>query len=539
MITRDLLCRWILLGAMAVGLFSSVAHSGSQKEAAEAVVEDPGVRRPSGRMVLPSVPYSTPERQGMDSNTLAAGIDFLIDNRETYRVHSVVVIRNGRVVLDVRFYPFSRQWKHDMASVTKSWTSTLIGMAIDMGYIDGVDEPVLEFFPDYTVANPDPRKDRMTLEHLLTMRSGFECDPSNSEITLSEMTMSDDWVQFTLDLPMAHEPGQRYVYCSPNVHLLSAILQRATGMTPLAFARQHLLQPLGIDDFNWPTGPQGINRGWGDFHLDPFDMTTLGLLYLNDGKWRGRRIVSSEWTEMATIGAGQHVPGLPADEGYSYLWYYAPGLVYAAGRGGQRIHIYREENLVVGLNAGSGIGDYFPITLEFLEDWVLGAIVSDAPLDPDPEGVALLRSKVIEAEASNEGPAQPVPPLPPVATTISGRTYELDPNIYGLDDLRLTFDEEVEALLEVSLPEVLGAAQLAVRVGLDDRLRFSTGRFGAIAAAKGSWVSDSRFSVLLDELALVNLWQWDLEFSGDAVTIFIESLAGGELPATVTGRMAP
>jgi CubicO group peptidase (beta-lactamase class C family) len=475
----------------------------------------------------------------MDSDTLAAGVDFLIENRETYRVHSVVVIRHGRVVLDTRFYPFSRQWKHDMASVTKSWTSTLIGMAIEMGFIEGVDEPVLGFFPDFTVANPDPRKDRMTLEHLLTMRSGFECDPSNSEATLTEMTMSDDWVQFTLDLPMAHEPGQQYVYCSPNIHLLSAILQRATGMTTLEFARQYLFHPLGIIDVNWPTGPHGINRGWGDCHLSPFDMTKLGLLVLEGGRWRGRQIVSPGWVELATDGSVQHVPGWPADAGYGYLWYYDRGLVYAAGRGGQRIHIYPEEDLVVGLNAGSGIGDYYPITLEYLENWVLGAIVSDDPLEPDPEGVARLRSKVAEAEASNEGPPQPVPPFPPVAATISGQRYELDDNIYGLDDLRLTFEDEAEALLEVSLPEVLGASRLAVRIGLDDTYRFSVGRFDAQAAAKGSWTSDSRFSVLLDELALVNLWQWDFEFDGDAVTIFIESLAGGELPATVNGRMAP
>jgi CubicO group peptidase (beta-lactamase class C family) len=513
--------------------------SGSPRETAEPFLEEPAVRRPSGRVAPPSIPYSTPEQQGMDSNALATGIQFLIENRETYRVHSVVVVRNGRLVLDARFYPFSRRWKHDMASVTKSWTSTLIGMAIDMGSIENVDEPVLGFFPDYTVATPDPRKERMTIEHLLSMRSGFECDPDNSEITLTEMTMSDDWVQFTLDLPMAHEPGQRYVYCSPNVHLLTAILQRATGITPLEFARRHLLNPLGIVDANWPTGPDGVNRGWGDFHLKPFDMTKLGLLYLNDGKWHGKQIVSAEWVETATVSAGQHVPGWPADAGYSYLWYYDGSLVYAAGRGGQRVHIYPEEDLVVGLNAGSGSGDYYQITLEYLEDWVLGAIVSDGPLEPDPEGVALLRSREAEAAASNEGPPQPVPPHPPVAATISGRSYELDDNIYGLDDLRLTFEDEAEALLEVSLPEVLGATELGIVIGLDDTYRFSTGRFDAIAAAKGSWASNSRFSVLLDELALVNLWRWDFKFDGDEVTIFIESLAGGELPATVTGRMAP
>ena len=107
----------------------------------------------------------------MDSGALAEGIDFLISNRETYRIHSVVVIRNDHVVLDAGFYPFLPEWGHDIASVTKSVTSTLVGIAIDKGYLDGVDSRVLDFFPDYTVANLNPRKRRMTLEHLLTMRS--------------------------------------------------------------------------------------------------------------------------------------------------------------------------------------------------------------------------------------------------------------------------------------------------------------------------------------------------------------------------------
>ncbi len=495
------------------------------------------VHRASRRVLPITLPLSTPEEQGMNSETLAEGIEFLITNRETYRVHSVVVIRNGRVVLDARFYPFSSEWRHDIASVTKSFTSTLIGIAIDRGYIAGVDVPVLGFFPDLTIANRVPRKERMTLEHLLTMRSGFACDPSNSEATLTQMTSSADWVQFALDLPMADEPGARYVYCSPNVHLLSAILQRATGMTTLEFAQQHLFRPLRILDVEWFVDPQGVYRGWGDLHLKPLDMTKLGALYINQGRWLGRQIVSSQWVEEATTGAGQPVPGLPADEGYSYLWYFAPDLYYAAGAGGQRIHVYPDENLVVGLNAGSGIGDYFPITLEFLETWVLGAIDSDDPLPSNPDGVALLASKVSEAAASNEGPPQNVGPLPDTAQTISGQTYRLNANIYGLSELRLTFPGGSEAILEVAMPETIGGPSISLQIGLDDVNRFSPGRYGVITATKGGWVSANHFSATMDELALISLWRYDLTFQGDTLTLSLESLAGGELPMTTTGTM--
>jgi len=473
----------------------------------------------------------------MDSTTLAAGIDYLIENRETYRVHSVVVIRNDRVVLDTRFYPFSTEWRHDIASVTKSFVSTLVGIAIDQGYLDSIDQRVLDFFPNYTIANRNARKERMTLEHLLRMRSGFECDPTNSEATLTEMTNSADWVQFALDLPMADEPGQRFVYCSPNIHLLSAILERATGVSTLEFAQQHLFRPLGILDVEWLIDPQGIYRGWGDLHLKPLDMTKLGSLYLNQGRWRGRQIVSSWWTEEATRGAGLQVPGWPPGNGYAYLWYYAPDYYNASGRGGQRIEVHPGEHLVIGLNAGSGIGDYWPITSEYLDTWVLGAIESQGPLPPNPDGVALLASRVAEAAASNEGPPEAVGDLPATAQGISGRTYALDANIYGLNELCLTFPGGDEATLEVGLPELAGGPVIAIHVGLDNVNRFSPGRHGVMTAARGSWVAGNHFSAIVDELALINLWQWDLYFDSDTVTFQLESLAGGELPATVTGTM--
>ncbi|HII80645.1 MAG TPA: beta-lactamase family protein, partial [Methanosarcina sp.] len=148
---------------------------------------------------------STPEQQGMDSEKLAELLDYVQEN--DINIHSLLVIRNGYVVTDAYFYPFSNGSVHDVASVTKSVTGTLIGIAISEEYIAGVDQPVLEFFPNRTVANVDANKKAMTLEDLLTMRSGFECVNEPYEVTLEQMEDSPDWVQFTLDLPMAEEPG--------------------------------------------------------------------------------------------------------------------------------------------------------------------------------------------------------------------------------------------------------------------------------------------------------------------------------------------
>ena len=163
---------------------------------------------------------SNPEEQGMDSKLLAEGLDFLKEHREEYHLHSLLVIRHGYIVADVYFHPFAPGMMHDLASVTKSFTATLLGIAIDKDYIESVQQPVLDFFPERTIANLDADKEAITVEDLLTMRSGFECINRPTEVTLFQMMESPDWIQFTLDLPMAEAPGTRFIYCSSNSHLL-------------------------------------------------------------------------------------------------------------------------------------------------------------------------------------------------------------------------------------------------------------------------------------------------------------------------------
>jgi CubicO group peptidase (beta-lactamase class C family) len=221
---------------------------------------------------------STPEQQGMDSTQLAKAVDYLI-NQRTYAIHSLLVIRNGTIVTDVYFYPFKQGEKHDLASVTKSITSTLVGVAIKQGYIASVRQPVLSFFPGRQIANVDADKNAMTLEDLLTMRAGLECVNTPTELSLIQMMQSQNWVQYALDLPMVDAPGERFVYCSPAPHLLQAVIQAATGQQTLGFATKSLFTPLGITDFIWPLDPQGVVHGWGDMRMTPYDMAKIGLLY--------------------------------------------------------------------------------------------------------------------------------------------------------------------------------------------------------------------------------------------------------------------
>jgi CubicO group peptidase (beta-lactamase class C family) len=245
---------------------------------------------------------SAPEQQGMDSDKLADALGLI--RQHGVDIHSLLIIRNGYVILDANFYPFQEGQLHDLASVTKSVTSTLIGIAIGQHRIAGVNQPLLSLFSQREIANRDERKARVTIQNLLTMTSGLDCRFRPNEITLSEMTHSKDWVQFMLNLPMAAEPGSKYEYCSGGMHLLSGIISQTTGVNSFEFAKRELFQPLGIHDVVWPSDPNGVTYGWGDLHLRPRDAAKIGYLWLNHGRWGERQIVPAEYLQEATNKAG-------------------------------------------------------------------------------------------------------------------------------------------------------------------------------------------------------------------------------------------
>ncbi len=435
---------------------------------------------------------STPEEQGMDSELLAEMMDYL-QEQNSFNIHSLLIIRHGYIVTDAYFYPFAQGYLHDLASVTKSFTSTLIGIAIDEGYIESVQQPILDFFPERSVANVDADKEAMTLEDLLTMHSGFECSNQGNNSTDVQMGASPDWVQFSLDLPMAVEPGTRYNYCNQNAHLLSAIIQETTGVSALSFAQEHLFGPLGISDVIWPIDPQGNNRGWEALMLAPHDMAKLGYLFLNEGLWDGQQVVSTAWVEMATSALTPAVGG----SDYGYLWWVNPASGYyeAAGDGGQEMYVLPDQNMVVVMTGSSGGGGPGAWGERVLNSYILPTVVSESPLSTNPDGMALLEDRVQQVVASP--PPEPVPPMPEIAQQVSGQTIVMDSNPFGLLSGSLTFQEgEAEAVLNLTFSagpdEALVVEWL---IGLDNVFRFSSGLSDFPVAAIGWWESDIEFVI--------------------------------------------
>ena len=456
--------------------------------------------------------YSTPEAQGMDSDGLAQAFDYI--RQHNIPIHSLLIVRNGDIVLDAYFYPFEEGQVHDGASTTKSITATLIGIAIGEHKLKGVHQPVLSLFPKRKISNRDPRKERMTIEHLLSMTSGLDCHREHGEITLRQMDQSQDWIQFMLDLPMTQEPGTKFEYCSGGMHLLSGIISAATGASALEFARHELFQPLGIQKVIWPPDPQGNSRGWGDIHLEPRDMARIGYLWLNQGRWEGRQIIPSEWMQQATR-VKSH-PDFGSGE-YSYgFWVYPkrnPPEFEALGRGGQRISVIPEKNLVVVLTGGGfEPGD--------IGKFIGGSLKSDQALPANPAAAARLATAV---RAAANPPLPASTPIPP-PDLISRKKYVVENNPLRLKSFSLVAAGRNEATVEL---EFVDGRVEHRPLGLDGIPRLSPdGQYALPVALQGRWETSSVFVFDYDEVANINCYHFRLTFDQDGVSIEVKEKTG-------------
>ncbi|MEJ6000301.1 serine hydrolase domain-containing protein [Paucibacter soli] len=453
-------------------------------------------------------PRSSPEAQGMDSEVLAEAFDEI--RRRQIAIHSLTIVRDGYLVLDAYFWPFQDNLMHDMASVTKGVTSTLVGVAIGQHKVSSVAQAMMEILGARATAKLDSRKTRLTVEHLLTMTSGLDCHQQQGEITLTQMRKSPDWIGFMFDLPMVAEPGSVYEYCSGGMHLLSGIITKATGGSALDFARRTLFAPLGIGDAAWPSDSQGISHGWGDLHLQPRDMAKIGYLWLRGGQWEDRQLVPTEWMRAAV--QAHAYPGSSTATGYGYgLWIYpdrSPPMFEGLGRGGQRISVVPAKNLVVVFTGGEfEPGD--------IGQFIGRAIKSDRALPENPAGARRLASVV---RAATEPPAaRPLTQAPLLAEVISGRAYALDANPFDIRSFSLTFSGSGSAQFELELVDRHDGPR---PIGLDGVPRVSPdGRFGLPVAASGAWENDSTFILDYDEVGNINKRRFRLTFANEGASV--------------------
>lgn len=298
-----------------------------------------------------SLPHSTPEAEGVSSEAIIKFIEGY--SADKHELHSYMLIRHGKVISEAWWKPFAADKKHSMYSVSKSWTSTAIGFAVAEKRLS-VQDKVLSFFPEHADLKDKPFLADLSVQDLLTMSAGHEKEPLRSVIVFSP-----DWVRGFLNYPIANKPGTKFLYNTLATYMLSAIIQKVTGMTTLDYLKPRLLDPLHISGIDWEADQKGINVGGWGIRVKTEDMAKLGLLYLNKGKFEGKQILPAAWVEEATSKHIDQEPDASEDkkangqyadwlQGYGYqFWRSRNGAFRGDGAFGQYILMMPEQDAVL------------------------------------------------------------------------------------------------------------------------------------------------------------------------------------------------
>jgi len=317
-----------------------------------------------------------PEEQGLDSGKISEMFEFIEEN--SYDIHSVIIVRNGYLLteeylynskpLDTKSYSdllppksYSGPIFHDQASVTKSLTSILIGIALQGGFLDNLNQTLYEFFADIWIPSfiDSEAKKNITIEQLLTMNAGFVGDYDPSYPPDAKTRGGIDIIKWALEeVPLGFNPGEagKFEYSNDGINLLSGIITKVTGMSTAKFAKEYLFTPLGIseDEYSWWHDEKNVYSGGFGFACSPKVQAKLGILCLNNGTWRGTQIVDSNYLKNATTVKISPSKGEIRID-YGYLFYIMDSPFegyYMAGAGGQSIYIITQYNITVGFTAG-------------------------------------------------------------------------------------------------------------------------------------------------------------------------------------------
>lgn len=479
-----------------------------------------------------ALPRSTPEAQGIASADLLRFIDAL--DTQLNEIHSVMLVRHGRVVAEGWWSPNQPDHPHLMFSLSKSFTSTAVGLAIEEGVL-GLDDAVIAFFPDQAPTPPTPHLAAMTVRHLLTMASGQASDAWSAMVDRAD----GDWVRGFFDVPVVHPPGAHFVYNTGATYLLSAIVQKATGLKLIDYLRPRLFEPLGIENPTWQDLPQGITAGGIGLSITTEGIAKFGQLYAQRGQWQGKQILPAAWVERATApqiaNAGHPNPDWAQGYGYQF-WRCRHGAYRGDGVFGQYCVVLPEQDAVLAITSGLDIFD-MQQPLALVWDILLPAL-TDAPLPDD----AVAHGRLTERLAGLAHPPVQGLATSAVARHVSGAVYRFDENPLGLHAVRFDFGTDgcTLTLTTATGQDLLGCGHRAWRQG-------ETGIFGqrtlferARCLSSGAWVAEETYMLVVRLYETPFFQTVEAHFVGDElmlevrVNVSLESLR----PVVLTAQRA-
>lgn len=317
------------------------------------------------------LPSGSLEEAGFNGDSIENLIDRIYKTpQKDFR--GIVVIKDDHIVIEEYFNSFWRNHIHDIRSAGKSITALLLGVAIQEGLVQNLDQDVYSFFPreKYPTIHEDYKK--IKLIHLLNMVSGLDADsddsrtPGNAGVWMG----NDEWVKYLLSIPLARQPGEKWIYADINAALIGAIIEEKSGMSLRDFAKQKVFDPLGIKEFYWYTNAANQTVAAGNLYLSTLDFAKLGLLVANKGKWMDTQIADADYMNRLLSEQSDAIGDYnPFADGYGMFWYRSSrdfgtkkvDYLWASGNGGNHLIVVPEKNMVIALTAG-GYGQWYPHT---------------------------------------------------------------------------------------------------------------------------------------------------------------------------------
>ncbi len=442
-----------------------------------------------------SLPRATPESQGVSSPAL---LEFVEALDEVDAIHSFMLVRHGNVVAEGWWTPYAPETPHILYSLSKSFTSTAVGLAVADGLLS-VDDPVLKFFPDEAPAEPSENLQAMRVHDLLRMNTGHETAPPMYGEVADSPLVELTWVERFFAHPVAHAPGSRFVYNSAATYMQSAIVQKVTGMTVVDYLGPRLFEPLGFENPQWLASPEGISTGGYGFMARTEEIAKFGQLYLQQGAWNGEQLISADWVQAATSIQSENGDSPTSDwaQGYGYqFWRSRHNAFRGDGAFGQYCLVLPEQDAVVAIT--SGVADMQNV-LNIVWDKLLpalheGSLPEDAAVQSELQSrLAGLTIRMPEGETTAD-----------LAADVSGQWYEFAENDRGIDAVAVEFDAAAAATLvvrsgdeETRTPVGLGTwttSQGGFNNGIETMLGVPD---DLLMAASGAWTADDVFTIKL------------------------------------------
>jgi CubicO group peptidase (beta-lactamase class C family) len=462
------------IGSAAAGLFLLPAVSFSQNSAPYSV-----------SLTALSIPRSTPEAQGVPSAVVSRFLDAIKASGQEF--HSVMVIRHGHVIAEGWWHPYSQTLKHDLYSLSKSFTGTAIGLAADEKLLT-IEDTVISFFPNDKPATVSTNLASLKVKHLLSMSVGQEKD---SILTLETTPSGERWEKTFLSLPVVYQPGLHFLYNSGASYMLSSIIRQVSGHSTHEFLGSRLYEPLGITGATWTENAEGNNMGASHLRIRTEDVARLGQLYLQEGRWGTKQILSKEWVTMATkkeIENGKNDNSWAYGYGYQF-WMNPTGGFRADGAYGQYSMVLPDKDTVVAITSESVDK---AATMATVWDYLYPGIKEMTPLPPNAAEHGQLE-KELKALAFT-------PPFiksrSSFAAAISGKKFILDSNPFNAKAVSFSFsgDRTVFRLVEDGKPDIV------ITCGMKDWITYGNKKpsahslfslrridFDSVVAASATW----------------------------------------------------